>query len=175
MPVVTPRPFTSIDTVKAVPPNAVLSGAIGASSNSSSLSPVMATQISPLPCIAMKLMASGVTSSAAMVRSPSFSRSSSSTTTIMRPALSSSRAVSISANGNSSVSTRCPAGRDLVCVPSFPFWLAGKSSECGLGAASQGICATTSIPASTRARHFCGLFESSRTRVMPRSVQDRGR
>ena len=45
----------------------------------------------------MKLMASGVINSAAIVRSPSFSRSSSSTTTIMRPALSSSMAVSIEA------------------------------------------------------------------------------
>ena len=38
-------------------------------------------QIRPRPWVAMKLMISGVTFSAAMVRSPSFSRSSSSTTT----------------------------------------------------------------------------------------------
>ena len=77
MPVVTPS-FASIETVNAVPCRAVLSGAIGARSSSSSLSPVMARQISPRPWVAMKLMASGVTSSAAIVRSPSFSRSSSS-------------------------------------------------------------------------------------------------
>src|SRR5688572_21899513 len=46
----------------------------------------MARQIRPRPCRAMKLMASGVTMSAAMVRSPSFSRSSSSTTMTIRPA-----------------------------------------------------------------------------------------
>src|SRR5262245_15397514 len=40
----------------------------------------------PRPCVAMKLMASAVTRSAAMVRSPSFSRSSSSTTITIRPA-----------------------------------------------------------------------------------------
>ena len=49
MPVVTPRPFTSIETAKPVPHNAVLSGVIGASFNSSSLSPVMARQIKPRP------------------------------------------------------------------------------------------------------------------------------
>src|SRR5437762_3330388 len=47
MPVVMSEPFTSIETVNAVPPNAVLSGDIGASSNSSRLSPVMARQINP--------------------------------------------------------------------------------------------------------------------------------
>src|SRR5271155_4355270 len=44
-------------------------------------------------------MASGVTNSAASVRSPSFSRSSSSATTIIRPALNSSRAPGTSVNG----------------------------------------------------------------------------
>jgi hypothetical protein len=42
--------------------------------------------MSPRPWLAMKLMASGVTRSAAMVRSPSFSRSWSSTTTTNLPA-----------------------------------------------------------------------------------------
>ncbi len=41
----------------------------------------------PRPCRAMKLIASGVTQSAASTRSPSFSRSSSSTSTTIRPAL----------------------------------------------------------------------------------------
>src|ERR1700722_5008887 len=48
--------------------------------------------MSPRPCLAMKLIASGVTNSAASVRSPSFSRSSSSTTTTIRPAFISSTA-----------------------------------------------------------------------------------
>src|SRR5438105_2346695 len=47
----------------------------------------------------MKLIASGVTFSAAIVRSPSFSRSASSTTMTMRPARISSIAFSIDANG----------------------------------------------------------------------------
>ena len=47
----------------------------------------------------MKLMASGVTFAAAIVRSPSFSRSSSSTTTIIRPARTASSASSMGANG----------------------------------------------------------------------------
>src|SRR6202020_2442684 len=59
----------------------------------------MARQISPRPYLAMKLIASGVTNSAASVRSPSFSRSSSSTTTIMRPDLNSARAPGTSVNG----------------------------------------------------------------------------
>src|ERR1700753_2704607 len=46
----------------------------------------------------MKLIASGVTNSAASVRSPSFSRSSSSTTTTIRPALNSATASATSAN-----------------------------------------------------------------------------
>ena len=55
------------------------------SSSSSRRSPVIDRQIWPRPSVAMKLMTSGVTFSAATVRSPSFSRSSSSTTMIMRP------------------------------------------------------------------------------------------
>ena len=47
----------------------------------------------------MKLIASGVTFSAAIVRSPSFSRSSSSTTMIILPARMASTASSMRANG----------------------------------------------------------------------------
>src|SRR5208283_2227795 len=65
----------------------------------SSRSSVSARQTSPRPYLAMKLMASGVTFSAASVRSPSFSRSSSSTTTIMRPARISSIASGTATNG----------------------------------------------------------------------------
>ena len=49
-------------------------------------SPVMGTQIRPRPWVAMKLIASGVTRSAARHKSPSFSRSSSSTMITNRPA-----------------------------------------------------------------------------------------
>src|SRR5690349_18924296 len=55
--------------------------------------------MSPRPCFAMKLIASGVANSAAMVRSPSFSRSSSSTTTTMHPCRISESAVSTLVNG----------------------------------------------------------------------------
>src|ERR687894_381064 len=59
----------------------------------------------------MKLIASGVTNCAAITRSPSFSRSSSSTTTTMRPAAMSSRASSIVEN---SMSVR--VGKELLRV-----------------------------------------------------------
>src|SRR5271154_1199831 len=59
---------------------------------------VRVRQMRPRPCLAMKLMASGVIFSAAMVRSPSFSRSSSSTRTIMWPWRISSTACSTVAN-----------------------------------------------------------------------------
>src|ERR1700759_3236242 len=48
----------------------------------------------------MKLMISGVIFSAATVRSPSFSRSSSSTTMIMRPSRNASMASAMGANGD---------------------------------------------------------------------------
>ena len=76
-------------------------------SSSSSRSGVIDRQISPRPYRAMKLIASGVTFSAAIVRSPSFSRSSSSTTMIIRPARMASTASSMRANGPG----RLPASR----------------------------------------------------------------
>jgi hypothetical protein len=57
-------------------------------------------QISPRAWVAMKLMASGVTSAAAITRSPSFSRSSSSTRMNMRPARRSSSAISTRRRGS---------------------------------------------------------------------------
>ena len=60
---------------------------------------VIAKQISPRPYCAMKLMASGVIFSAAMVRSPSFSRSSSSTTITICPARIAAIASAMCANG----------------------------------------------------------------------------
>src|SRR6185369_11226670 len=89
----------SMDSVKAVPKLEVFSADMGPRRRSSSRSSVIARQTNPRPYFAMKLMASGVMDSAAMVRSPSFSRSSSSTTTIMRPARISSIAVGTSQNG----------------------------------------------------------------------------
>jgi hypothetical protein len=98
IPVETPS-RASIETVKAVPNCASFWSVIWRRPSSSQRSGVRQRQIRPRPCVAMKLTASGVTNCAAIVRSPSFSRSSSSTTTTKRPARISSIASSIPANG----------------------------------------------------------------------------
>ncbi len=94
---VTPRRASTL-TVKAVPSGAVLSETIIEICSSSSRSPSIGMQMRPRPYLAMKLTASGVAFSAAMSRSPSFSRSSSSTTMSMRPARISSMPSSIETN-----------------------------------------------------------------------------
>src|SRR5262245_644530 len=90
----------SIETQKAVPYGDVLlwSDTINGMFNSSNRWPVIGRQIRPRPWVAMKLTASGVTFSAAIIRSPSFSRSSSSTMLTMRPSFSSVMASSIVTN-----------------------------------------------------------------------------
>jgi hypothetical protein len=98
VPVVVPR-RASIGSQKGVPNIEVLRGVMGARASASQRCSVIARQIRPRPNFAMKLIASGVTFSAAMARSPSFSRSSSSTRTIMRPARMSSNASSTLAKG----------------------------------------------------------------------------
>ena len=75
-----------METVNAVLYTVPLRVAIGGSFKNSQRSRVSVRQIRPRPKRAMKLMASGVTCSAASTRSPSFSRSSSSTRMTMRPA-----------------------------------------------------------------------------------------
>src|SRR5580704_8975441 len=97
MPVVTPR-RASMDSVKAVPKAEVFTGDMGGRCSSSQRSSVRARQIRPRPYLAMKLMAAGVIFSAGKARSPSFSRSSSSTRTIWRPWRKSSAASSAVAN-----------------------------------------------------------------------------
>src|SRR5437867_992465 len=64
---------------------------------------MIGTQIRPRPYLAMKLIASGVTCSAASARSPSFSRSSSSTMMTNFPCLKSSTASGMLANGDTSL------------------------------------------------------------------------
>ena len=81
--VVTPR--RSTDTRKAVRWVSVLRSTIGPRSSSAARSAVIDTQITPDVWCRKKAMASGVANSAAMMRSPSFSRSSSSTTTTISP------------------------------------------------------------------------------------------
>src|SRR6266540_798980 len=98
IPVETPS-RASIDTVKAVPNGVSFRSVICSSASSSQRSSVRQRQISPRPCVAMKLTASGVANWAAMVRSPSFSRSAASTTTMNLPCRTSSSACSIVAKG----------------------------------------------------------------------------
>src|SRR6266851_5766369 len=88
MPVVTPE-AASMDTVKLVPCTERLRATIGKRFRRSACASVIGMQTRPLPNLAMKLIFSAVTNSAAKMRSPSFSRSSSSTSTAMRPAFSS--------------------------------------------------------------------------------------
>ena len=77
-PVVVPR-VASTETVKAVVKRDVLSRTIIGSPSSSSRCSVRGMHTSPRPCVTMKFTDSGVAISAATMRSPSFSRSSSST------------------------------------------------------------------------------------------------
>ena len=77
MPVVTPS-RASMETVNLVPKPLPLARTISGRSSCSQRSLDIGMQIRPRPKRAMKLIASGVTCSAAITRSPSFSRSSSS-------------------------------------------------------------------------------------------------
>ena len=75
MPVVTPS-RASIETVKAVSIREELLTDIIGRPSCAIRSAVIGRQIRPRPWVAMKLTASGVANSAAITRSPSFSRSS---------------------------------------------------------------------------------------------------
>ena len=98
MPVVTPS-RASIETVNGVSNGDSFFAAMRSRPSSSQRCGVRLRQIRPRPCVAMKFMASGVANCAAIVRSPSFSRSSSSQTTTILPSRMSSSASSIVANG----------------------------------------------------------------------------
>ena len=89
----------STETVNGVSNGDSFLAAIRSRPSSSQRSGVSDRQISPRPSLAMKLIASGVANCAAIVRSPSFSRSSSSQTTTILPWRMSSIACSIVANG----------------------------------------------------------------------------
>lgn len=82
----------SMLTVNAVSWLSVLSETICGKCSRSTYSALMGMQIRPLPWVAMKFTFSVVANSAAQMKSPSFSRSGSSVTRMMRPARSSSRA-----------------------------------------------------------------------------------
>jgi hypothetical protein len=98
MPVVIPSRASTV-TLKAVPRGASLRWTICGSSSCSRRSLVIGTQMTPLAYLRMNATCSGVHFSAASVRSPSFSRSSSSTTMIIRPAAISATASSTVPNG----------------------------------------------------------------------------
>ncbi len=114
MPVVTPL-AASIETVKAVPCLVPLRLAIGGRCRRSQRSGVSVRQIRPRAWRAMKLMASGVTCSAARIRSPSFSRSSSSTRITMRPA-----AMSATSSGIGEIGMRRIVGGTPCAALSLP-------------------------------------------------------
>ena len=94
IPVVTPS-AASIETVKLVPNEVPFLDVIIGRANWSQRSSVRVRQTRPRAWRIMKLIASGVTKSAASTRSPSFSRSSSSTRMTMRPARSSATISSV--------------------------------------------------------------------------------
>ncbi len=97
IPVVTPA-LASAETVYAVCLRSSLVWCIGGSASRSQSAPVSGTQSTPLVQRTKKPISSGVASSAAMTRSPSFSRSASSTTTTGRPAATSATARSMLPN-----------------------------------------------------------------------------
>ncbi len=135
MPVVTPcAPEASTETVNAVFMDSVLSSTICGSPSRSSSSGSMGAQIRPRHSLIMKATISGVACSAAMTRSPSFSRSSSSTTTIGRPAAMSAMACSIGSSVRSSASSvRYRTG--AVVMPAL---LPGRAARpCGSAATSR--------------------------------------
>ena len=85
----------SIVTVKGVPKIEVLLLTCLSNSSSAQRDSVIGAHKTPLPFFSMKFTASGVIFSAAIMKSPSFSRSSSSTTITNFPSLKSSNASSI--------------------------------------------------------------------------------
>src|ERR1700722_10389679 len=108
-------------TQKAVSNRELFCETISGILSSSSRSGTIARQINPRPCRAMKLIASGVIFSAAMVRSPSFSRSSSSTTITILPARMAAMASSTRAKGREQSSRLLITwSRCLMCAPESP-------------------------------------------------------
>ena len=98
IPDVTPEPFKSTETVNAVSIGSVLLLTIGYKFNFLDLFSVIGVHMSPLACLAIKFINSGVTRSAAQIKSPSFSLFSSSTTIIILPCLTSSIASEMLSN-----------------------------------------------------------------------------
>ena len=101
-PVVQPSSLSTV-IVKGVPSIDVLSATWCGKSNSFARDNVIGAHSTPRACLSMKFTASAVIFSAAIIKSPSFSRSSSSTTITNFPSLKSLRASSILLNLNSPI------------------------------------------------------------------------
>nr|GMD54704.1 hypothetical protein Iba_chr11dCG0940 [Ipomoea batatas] len=127
-PVVVPY-FASYDTVKAVRSLSSFSfcDTINGSCNLSKSSSFMLTQTIPVPCFTMKAIASGVTNDAAIIKSPSFSLSSSSTTITIYKSRMSSRASVMDENppvgwsrSNSSLDVKHPLVLGIISAVNVP-------------------------------------------------------
>ena len=117
IPVVIPRAASTL-MVKAVPSELVLRRVIIGSRSRSTDSSASGTQISPRAWVAMKFTRSGVQNCAGTATSPSFSRSSSSTMMIGRPARNSSTASGTPMrSGDRFALARPPAGGSAMPAP----------------------------------------------------------
>ena len=90
----------STGTVNGVWCGAVLRSTIGPSWSRAATSGMIGMHNCPRPCVIMNSIVSGVTFSAAAMKSPSFSRSSSSTTMMIRPSFRAWSASSIFENSS---------------------------------------------------------------------------
>src|SRR5437763_7295941 len=113
IPVVVPCRKSTL-MVNAVRWLSVLAATMSGRSSSSMRSPVIGTHMSPEVWVRKKAMFSGVAASAAMMRSPSFSRSSSSTTTTISPLAMAAMAFSTLANPIACLPL--PSGQQLLDV-----------------------------------------------------------
>ena len=110
MPVVTPS-AASTETVKSVEYISRFSATMRFRPSCSARPFEMGTQIRPRPCLAMKFTDAAVAFSAAITRSPSFSRSASSVTITIFPAATSATTSSTASNSNVSGVVTCEITR----------------------------------------------------------------
>ncbi len=110
--------------MKAVRWASVLSRTMSGMSSSSRRSPVSGAQMTPEVWRTKKAIFSGVADSAAMMRSPSFSRSSSSTTTTISP-----RAMAAMASGMAAKPSRVSFFTVMADSPAGRSWLTSRGWE----------------------------------------------
>ena len=143
--------LASMETVNAVSLRLRLLLTIGCRPSVSARSLVSARQMSPRPWRAMKLIASGVAICAGMTRSPSFSRSSSSTRMNIRPLRASSMIASVPTS--TSVLPRCSSFSSRTSVSAVGFHSEDPSlrSELGWRPAARAKAARLTSPVSMMA------------------------